>query len=52
MAWFLPALAVSSLIELRCPKCRKPQLRARKAKDAVYRCKFCHAKFKRGESAR
>lgn len=49
MAWFIPAITVGALIELKCPHCSKTQLRARKAKGAEYVCKFCHTNIKREE---
>lgn len=47
MAWFIPAITVGVLIELKCPRCHKHQLRARKARGTEYVCKFCHSVFKR-----
>jgi len=49
MAWFIPAITVGVLIELKCPHCSRPQLRARKPKGTEYVCKFCHRTFKREE---
>ncbi len=47
--WFIPAITGGALIELKCPRCKRTQLRARKPKGTGYVCKFCRASFKREE---
>jgi transposase-like protein len=47
MVWFIPTITMGALISLKCPHCKKTQLRAKKPRGTEYVCKFCHGTFSR-----